>query len=229
MSNQASKILYNSINSLENVQCERVYAVEKDFEAELKKHHISLYSLESNIPLKDFDILAFSIGFELSFTNILQVLDLGGIPLKNDERGSNDPIVIAGGPALTNPLPFSHFLDFMFMGEAEVYLQTWIQDALKIKENAMGRHEMLDVFRNIPSFWYKGKIEITTLVRWDSFGKIPSASSGLPVPSVTVVQDQGVVEIMRGCPNKCRFCHAGVFYRPKREKDWGCPPGILPE
>jgi len=111
MSNNAVKILYNKFNSIEGVQGERVFAPAPDFEKILREKKINLYSLETGIALKDFDIIGFSIGYELSATNILTILELGHIPIHNNKRTSDDPIIIAGGPAVTNPLPFSQSID----------------------------------------------------------------------------------------------------------------------
>jgi len=229
MSNQAVKILYHLFNSMEGVRCERVYAPQDDFEKALKDHSLSLYSLETYTPIKEFDILAFSIGYELSFTSILNILQSSGIALKNSDRREGDPLVIAGGPALTNPIPFGAFIDFVFIGEAEEKMESWTKEILHLKRMKASRKKQAEVFQKDESFWYAGKTEKTRVSRWNSFGKEEnnlSASSGTPIPSMKVVQDHGVVEIMRGCPNKCRFCHAGVFYRPKREKS---PREILKE
>lgn len=227
MSNQAVKILYHLFNSIEGVRCERVFAPDKDFEEALTNHDLSLYSLETYTPIKDFDILAFSIGYELSFTTILNILESSGIPIRNKERKDCDPLVIAGGPALTNPIPFGSFLDYIFIGEAEERLQFWVKDLLELKRAKASRAEKSTVLKNENSFWYAEKKEQTKISRWQDFGRDNKlVSSGTPIPSMKIVQDHGVVEIMRGCPNKCRFCHAGVFYRPKREKN---PLEILKE
>lgn len=229
MSNQAVKILYHLFNSMDGVRCERVYAPQSDFERALKDHSLSLYSLETYTPIKEFDLLAFSIGYELSFTSILNILQCSGIALKNKDRSEEDPLVIAGGPALTNPIPFGAFIDYIFIGEAEERLHSWVNKILQLKREKAGRKERAKVFQQEEAFWYAGKLEKTKVSRWKSFGQNQSTlavSSGTPIPSMKIVQDHGVVEIMRGCPNKCRFCHAGIFYRPKREKS---PREILKE
>jgi len=220
MSNQAVKILYNLLNSIEGVHCERVFAPMQDFESALDHNDLRLFSLENFTPIKEFDILAFSIGYELSFTNILAILKSSGIALKNKDREDCDPVVIAGGPAITNPIPFSSFIDFFFMGEAEQTIYQWVEQLKDAKSHSSKRQSFMDVLEKNAHFWYSQINSKVQLVRWNRFGQEESFSSGMPVPSVEVVQDHGVVEIMRGCPNKCRFCHAGVFYRPKREKKW---------
>lgn len=220
MSNQAIKIIYNLINSIDGVRCERVFAPAKDLEESLTLHDKKLFSLETLTPINQFDILAFSIGYELSMTNILSVLDNSGIPLLKQDRCEEHPIVIAGGPGASNPLPYSPFIDYVFLGESENSLKNWIPKAILLKKEGKGRRTIRTLLEDEPSFWFEKKNEITPIERKIDFSSDKSFSSGLPLPSISIVQNQGVVEIMRGCPNKCRFCHAGVFYRPKREKSW---------
>ena len=119
MSNQAVKILYREFNTLKGISCERVFAPDKDFEQELVKNDIPLYTLESGIPLYDLDLLGITIGYELSATTVLSILETGKISIWNEERAEDAPLVIAGGPAITNPLPFAKFFDGVFIGEAE--------------------------------------------------------------------------------------------------------------
>ncbi len=122
MSNLSVKILYSLLNNIPGLRCERVFAPAPDMEKELRKEHVPLFSLETKRPIKNFDIIGFSIGYELTLTNILNILDLGGIEPLKEKRGRNDPIIIAGGPAITNPIPFSPFIDCFFIGEAENWI-----------------------------------------------------------------------------------------------------------
>ena len=122
MSNQAIKILYELINNKTDSACERVFAPAPDMEQLLRESGIPLYTLETGTPLSECNLLAFSIGYELSATNILNIIDLGGIPVRNSERSDSDPVVIAGGPAITNPMPFADCIDAVFIGEAEAVL-----------------------------------------------------------------------------------------------------------
>jgi radical SAM superfamily enzyme YgiQ (UPF0313 family) len=217
MSNQAVKILYNIINRQTDASCERVFSPAPDMEELLRSKNTPLFSLESGRLIKDNDLLAFTVGYELAATSILNVIDLSGIPLRNAERSEDDPIIIAGGPAITNPVPFGDFLDAVYIGEAE---QTFIDIVRKLdamKAGGAGRTALIEEIKTSPYFWYKGKADITKRALWTEFGEMTSGS-GLIVPSIKTVQDHGVVEIMRGCPNGCRFCHAGIFYRPFREK-----------
>jgi len=220
MSNNAIKILYNHFNNIEGVQCERVFAPAPDFEKILKEKNIPLYSLETGIPLKDFDIIGFSIGYELSATNILTVLDLGQIPLKGDDRGEGHPLIVAGGPAVTNPLPFAPFIDALFIGEGEEQIATLFPGLVEIKKRGGTRKEIFDAIQSEESVWTEGKDKVVSRAIWGDFGQDYDKGSMLPVPTVDTVQDHGVIEIMRGCPNGCRFCHAGYFYRPLRQKDY---------
>jgi len=218
MSNLSVKILYNLYNSFKNVACERVFAPAPDFEEELRKNNIPLFSLESRIPLSEFDIIGFSVGYELNFTNILAILELGGIPPVTSERSDNDPVVILGGPALINPVPYGSFADCVFMGEAEGWSTEMIPALAELKSAGANRREILYALRLSPYIWFKEKGENTKREIWNGFGKgavLPSL-----VSNISTVQDHGVVEIMRGCPHNCRFCSASSFYRPYREIDF---------
>jgi radical SAM-linked protein len=217
MSNSAIRILYSSLNAISNVACERVFAPDTDFESRLREKRIPLYGLETGTPLSEFDIIGFSVGYELTATNLLNILDLGEVPIHRKERGIRDPVVIAGGPAMTNPSPFSLFLDAVFIGEAEDWAATLFPKIAKAKSRGAMRSELLDMIVEHPSVWSPGKKAKTRRAVWMGFGTKPSLID-FPVPNIRTVQDHGVVEIMRGCPNGCRFCHAGIFYRPYRVK-----------
>ena len=148
---------------------------------------------------------------------MLSILDLGRVPLLKKDRTEEHPIVIAGGCGVTNPAPFSIFLDAVFIGEAENQFFDLIDDLAKIKKSGGTRSDFLKKLSEHPSIWMPGKkaVKATQL----DFGKVPSVKSYFPVANIKPVQDHGVVEIMRGCPNGCRFCHAGIYYRPQRVKD----------
>lgn len=219
MSNQAIKILYREFNAIDGIVCERVFAPDTDFEQQLIDNNLYLYTLESGIPLKELDLLAISIGYELAATNILTILERGGIAIFNDERDENSPIVIAGGPAITNPLPFAGFLDGVFIGEAEENFEKTLIKLRDAKKKGGNRRSYLKIIDEDENIWtYKKHREGRTAVRasWMGFGR--RNLENLPVSSVSSVQDNGIIEIMRGCPNSCRFCHAGYFYRPYRQK-----------
>ncbi len=217
MSNQAIKIIYNGLNERENIACERIFAVEPDFEAILKEKNLPLYTLESGIALEDLDMIGFSIGYELGLTSALSMLDLGKVPLEAKDRDECHPIVIAGGCGVTNPLPIARFFDAVFIGEAEDELFNLVENLSILKSQGKKRSDLLKVLQNHPNIWIKGK-KATRAIQ-SKFGQVSSIKAYNPLPSIKPVQDHGVVEIMRGCPNGCRFCHAGYYYRPQRMKD----------
>jgi radical SAM superfamily enzyme YgiQ (UPF0313 family) len=224
MSNLAVRILYNRLNALQGVACERFFAPAPDFESFIKRLALPLYGLDSGTPLASMDIVAFSLGYELCGTGIISSLDLAGIPILASERRMNDPIVIAGGPATANPHPFAPFFDGIWIGEAEAGFFDLVSEMSTVKGRGGNRDDVLELIDASPSFWRKGKKARRAVSA--SFGRGESFHSVLPVPSLRPVMDHGMVEIMRGCPNGCRFCHAGYAYRPTRCKD---PVSILEE
>lgn len=213
MANNAMRILYSGLNRLEGVACERVFSVGADYEELLGKTANPLYSLETGTPLASFDMLAFTIGYELAATNVLAVLDLAGIPLLAADRGNSFPLVIAGGPAITNPAPYGRILDATWIGEAENAFFNLIVELCTSKRAGAGRGELLARLTGEPAVWIPGKKALRHI--FDDFSEAPYHHV-FPVPIVKPIQDHGVVEIMRGCPNACRFCHAGYYYRPRR-------------
>ena len=215
MANNAVRILYDIMNRNANAVCDRVFAVAPDFEKLLREKGIPLFTLEEHFPLKKMDYLGISIGYELCATNILQVLDLGGIPISAKDRTDEDPIVFAGGPAATNPLPFAEFFDFVYIGEAETDLNRIID----ILGRYRTRKERLDALREIPCLWYPGKKTARRAVdlTFGTQNEEPELRH-FAVSSFETAQDHGTVEIMRGCPNGCRFCHAGQYYKPFRQR-----------
>ena len=221
MSNHAMRILYDLVLSMEEaIVCDRVFSVAPDYEQVLRDRNIPLHTLQHGIPLSQLDLLGISIGYELSATNILQVLDLGSIPLLASDRTDRDPIVIAGGPAVTNPLPFSPFFDFIFIGEAESGLADVIRTIRNEKLRGSTRDQIKTALKTFDFLWYPGITRARRAID-DTFAEQgKSGFSHYVVPHFKVAQDHGVVEIMRGCPNGCRFCHAGQYYKPFRQKSY---------
>lgn len=218
MSNNAVRILYDLLNSMEEVYCDRVFSVAPDFEQLLREKQLPLYTLDLQKPLSELDMLGISIGYELSATNILQVLDLGGIPLHACDRTDEHPIVICGGPAVTNPLPFAPFMDFVYIGEAEEGLQEVARILIDAKKQQKSRSEKLALLQSLPYLWYTGKKLALRFIDTNFATPESHTYRHYVVPNFKVAQDNGVVEIMRGCPNSCRFCHAGQYYKPYRQK-----------
>ncbi len=223
MSNLAIKILYDGLNRIPTVRCERVFAPAPDFEELLKRKKIPLYTLESGIPVNETDILGFSIGYEPGITGVLAILDTGCVPLHCIDRTESDPIVIAGGCGITNPAPFAQFIDAFFIGEAEAGLFQLVADLAALKRSGSSRRDLLAHITAHPAVWTAakdmGRIDGFSCAHravYDNFGNSTDRAVCFPVPHMRIVQDHGVVEIMRGCPNGCRFCHAGMYYRPQR-------------
>lgn len=215
MANNAIRILYDIINRTEGAFCDRVFAVAPDFEAMLRQKDIPLYTLQEHFPLNQLDYLGISIGYELCATNILQVLELGHIAIDKSKRKETDPVVFAGGPASTNPLPFAEFVDFVHIGEAEPDLSNIIKTIGKYNT----RSERIEALKQFPCLWYPGR-KLASRAVDTSFGtenEHPRLEH-FAIASFETAQDHGVVEIMRGCPNGCRFCHAGQYYKPFRQR-----------
>lgn len=216
MSNQAIRIIYNNLNAFDTIRAERVFAPETDFEQLLRKKDVPLYTLETGMPLNELDMIGFSIGYELGITGVLSMLDLGKIPLLKTERSGKDPIVIAGGCGITNPIPLQNFFDAFFIGEAEHEMFTLINSISLMKKDGASRSEMLRAFCDHESVWVPGKKAKRAVYK--KFGQEEGVKLFYPIANIRPVQEHGVIEIMRGCPNGCRFCHAGIFYRPQRMK-----------
>ena len=223
MSNQAMKILYNKLNELESVYCERVFSPAPDFEELLKDQNTPLFTLETKTPIRNMDVIGFTFGYEMGFGSVFTILNSGGVPLYNRDRSEHDPIIIMGGPAASNPLPYSSFIDCFYIGEAEDDFFDLINSLAAHKKEGRNRSELLKLLSNNPHIWIPGKTAIRAID--NNFSSRSASASVLPIPNIKIVQDHGAVEVMRGCPNGCRFCQAGIWYRPMRQK----PIGVIEE
>jgi radical SAM-linked protein len=221
MGNQALRIIYNRMNSINGIVCDRAFAPAPDFEKLLREINLPLYGLDTGISLSSLDILMFTLGYELGLNGILTMLDVCGIPLHCEERNKDSPIIIAGGPAISNPLPFSPFIDAFWIGEAEAGFFELASELSHLKKRGKGRAALLQKIASHENIWVKEKRSAKRAVALDfSASQNAGCESAcvFPVPSMKIIHNHGNVEIMRGCPNGCRFCHAGYWYRPFRQK-----------
>lgn len=219
MSNYGIKILYDVINKLPFASCERVFSPWVDFEELLEKLDLPLFSLETKTPLNKFDIVGVSIQYELLFSNFLALLHSGKIPLKRAERSDNDPIVIIGGPASVNPVPYNPFIDLSCVGEGEEVLVALLTKLRELKKETCSRKKILKELAKIDGI-YSPDFTTKPVKRQVYMGFAnDTGPDTVIIPNIDIVQNKLNVEIMRGCPNKCRFCQAGVIYKPFREKN----------
>ena len=218
MCNNALKILYNRLNRMDNISCDRAFAPAPDFEKLLREKNVPLYGLDTGISLACLDMLMFTMGYELSLNGVFLILELSGIPLRCKDRNKDHPLVIAGGPAVSNPLPYSPFIDAFWIGEAEAGFFDLARDLSDLKKAGKGREALLEKISSHPSIWIKGKEKAVRAI-YSNFSSEKNEYDVFPIPSMKTVQHHGTVEIMRGCQNGCRFCHAGYWYRPMRQKN----------
>jgi radical SAM family uncharacterized protein/radical SAM-linked protein len=216
MGNRALRIIYNRLNRINGISCDRAFAPAPDFEKLLRENNIPLYGLDTGINLSRLDMLMFTLGYELGLGGILLMLDVSNIPLRRAERTDEHPITIAGGPAVSNPLPYSPFIDAFWIGEAEAGFFDLATELAQLKEKGQSRATLLEKLSSHPNVWVSGKEKAVRAI-YAGFSDDRNVDV-YPVPSMKIIQHHGTVEIMRGCPNGCRFCHAGFWYRPMRQK-----------
>jgi radical SAM superfamily enzyme YgiQ (UPF0313 family) len=240
MSNLGLAIIYDVLNRQEGVLAERVFAPWVDMEAVMRENAVPLFSLESRHDLKDFDVIGFSVGYELTYTNLLNMLDMAGIPLGSNERGESMPLVIAGGTCALNPEPIAEFVDLFVVGEGEevvaelvALIRSWKKDGSG-KKNDLLRAAAGIAGIYVPSFYRvsydpDGTVssieptvpEAASAIERQVVAALPPTVTRPVVPFLQAVHDRGAVEIQRGCHQGCRFCQAGMIYRPVRARARG--------
>ena len=237
MSHLGMKILYSQFNSREDIWCERVFAPWVDFEEKMREHNIPLFALESRDSIKDFDFIGFTLQYELSYTNVLNMLDLAGVPLRSEDRKDLSPLVVAGGPCVCNAEPLADFVDLFFLGEGEEVDLEVIDLYKEFKKKGGSKADFLKEAAKIEGVYVPSLYDV-------SYNEDGTVSAVTPketapktvkkriikdmdncfypdkfvVPFIEIVHDRAVQEVFRGCIRGCRFCQAGFIYRPVREK-----------
>ena len=237
MSHLGIKILYSLVNAREDAWCERVFAPWADMEEKMRENGIPLYALESGDAIADFDIIGFTLQYEMSYTAVLNMLDLSGLPVRSSERTALAPLVIAGGPCVCNAEPMAEFIDLMLPGEGEEVTNDLIDLLKEHKKKGSSKQEFLRAAAQIPGVYVPSLYDVT----YNADGTVQriTPKDGAPervtkrivsdldhvffpadfiVPSIEIIHDRAVAEVFRGCIRGCRFCQAGYIYRPIREK-----------
>lgn len=217
MSNIGLRILYHMLNDTDGVVCERSFAPSVDMAEKMRENDIKLFSLETRREFTDFDIVGFSIGFELAYTTVLYMMDLAGVPFYAKDRGEDYPLIIAGGPCMVNPAPILDFFDAIMVGEGEVNLAAFVELHRQSKKQGLSKKEFLEKASKLEGVYVPsvgGTVKRAVVKDLDK-AYYPTK---ILVPSCDIVHDRSTLELFRGCANGCRFCQACFYYRPIREK-----------